>query len=91
MILVRVRCRRHPRRVIGIVRTRGHGRFPSYESRAGLRGRRDPLDGDRDSFFMNLRESSETEVKTWCRDCGDGRARVSDLLAAINGRGVVLV
>jgi hypothetical protein len=82
----------HPGRSIGVV-VLADGGFPSWKSRAGLRGSRDPLDGDQDSYFVNLRETSLTEVEGWCRDCRRRRpVDVADLLAAVasNRRSVVL-
>jgi hypothetical protein len=63
----------------------GNG-LPGYRSRAGLLGRRDPLDGDQDSYFVHLRETSLTEVKAWCPRCGGRPVAVADLLAAVDGR-----
>jgi hypothetical protein len=69
------------------------GGFPSWQSRAGYRGRRDPLDGDPDSYRVHLRKTSLTEVEGWCRDCRQPRSvAVAKLLAAVssNRRSVVL-
>jgi hypothetical protein len=100
-VLADARCREHRQRSIGVV-VLAPGGFPSWESRH--RGRAsvdlDELLGipdryrHRDTLFVNLRETSHTEVEGWYRDCRKvRRAMVADLLEAArsNRRAVVLV
>jgi hypothetical protein len=45
------------------------------------------IDGDPDSYWVHLRETSLTEVEGWCRHCGVVRlVAVADLLDAVDGR-----
>jgi hypothetical protein len=81
--------------VTGVV-LRALGGFPSWEARHRGRPSTDPEDPDRprhrDTLFVNLRETSRTEVEGWCRDCrAPRRFEVAALLDAIaRGETVVL-
>jgi hypothetical protein len=90
--LTEARCAVHRARVIGVVR-RQQGGFESWEAR---------IDGQpsgrgswpwRDTTFVNLRETTDDEVRGWCRDCRTTRTvTVVALLAAAHSppRPVVL-
>jgi hypothetical protein len=94
-VLADARCQDHPRRSIGVV-VRSPGGFPSWESRQRGRPSVDSEDPDRPrqrkTLFVNLRETSLTEVEGWCRDCRKVRTvKVADLLAAAHAHGRVVV
>jgi hypothetical protein len=76
-VLVDARCLEHPRRSFGVVVDTPGGSLV-WESRA--RGRATPpsfeTDRHRNTLFVDLRETSETEVEGWCRDCR--KVRLSD-------------
>lgn len=68
---------------MGRVRT-APGGFPSFERR--LRGREYQQDGE-DNAFVNLRETTRTEVTAWCPRCGGRPVKVAALLASVDGYG----
>jgi hypothetical protein len=82
VILAEARCALHRSRVIGVVR-RAPGGFESWEAR---------IDGQpsgrgswpwRDTTFVHLRETTDDEVRGWCRDCRTTRTvAVAELLDA---------
>lgn len=95
-VLADARCEDHPGRSIGVV-VKAPGGFPSWESRHRGRPSVDPEDPDRPrqrkTLFVNLLETSVTEVEGWCRDCRKTRTvKVADLIEAVRGdrRAVVL-
>lgn len=94
-VLADARCREHPWRSIGVALL-APGGFPSWEARHEGRASHVLYGSDRhrNTLFVNLRETSLTEVEGWCRDCRKVRAaKVADLLdaARLIRRAIVLV